>query len=481
MTNGQNNNPYNLLFVDLDGTLIRSDLFFESILIFLKQKPFNFLQLIVWLIKGRSIAKTMVARNVDLEVENLPYETELIEYIKLKRTQGCQVILATASHWFYARKVAAHLGLFDEVMATNAKYNLKSTKKLKKIRKRANGEPFAYAGDSVADRPIWKAATANIHVNAKKSDIDLSVSQNKLEKVINSRPSTIKYFIKGMRIHQYAKNALIFVPLITSHSYSDAALVLAVLLGFICFSLCASGVYFLNDLLDLTADRQHPTKRNRPLASGNLSLIAGVIGSLCLPVLAFCIAFLFLPFNFVIILAIYFIITNFYSFYLKRLSTADVIALAVLFTLRVIAGAAAIGVVPSSWLLAFSVFVFVSLAYLKRYIEVSAMSKEKGKAEGRGYAYADSESIFTLGVSNSTASILVLALYISSSDISTHYPSPQILWLLCLLMLFWTNRLWIGARRGKINDDPVLFALKDSVSRLILIAFGLVILAARFL
>ena len=480
MTSEKENNPYNLLFVDLDGTLIRSDIFLESILIFLKQKPFNVLRLMVWLMKGRSIAKTMVARNVRLDIENLPYETELIDFIKLKRTQGYKIILATASHWFYARKVAAYQGLFDEVMATDAKYNLKGTRKLKKIKERANGEPFAYAGDSAADRPIWRAATKNIHVNSKKSDISLSMSQNKLEKEINSRPSICKAFIKSMRVHQYAKNVLIFVPLITSHSYGEIASLLVVLWAFICFCCCASGVYFLNDLLDLTADRQHATKRNRPLASGDLPLSAGIIGAICFPILAFCIAFLILPIHFVVVLAIYFITTNAYSFYLKRVSTADVMTLAVLYTLRVIAGAAALSIVPSSWLLAFSVFVFVSLAYLKRYIEVSAMDKNKGNVEGRGYAHEDSESMFSLGVSNSTASVLVLSLYISSSDVSVHYPRPEILWLLCFLMLYWTNRLWIGARRGKIHDDPVIFALKDSVSRMVIFAFALVILAARF-
>lgn len=480
MAAGENNNNYKILVVDLDGTLIRSDLFFESILVFLKQGLFNFVRLLLWLLKGRSVAKTMVARNVRPDVANLPYEPELIDFIKLKREQGCRIILATASHWFYANKVADHLGLFDEVIATGAKNNLKGSRKLEKIRESIKDEPFAYAGDSTADRPIWAAAAANIHVNSNKSDIALSASSGKLEKSIQSRPATVKTFIKAMRVHQYAKNALIVVPLVTSHNYGDPSSIIAVFWAVVCFSLCASGVYFLNDLLDLAADRQHATKRNRPLPSGALSLQLGAVGAVCLPLLAFAIAILLLPLAYVAVLACYYLTTNAYSFYLKRISTADVVALAVLYTLRIIAGATVLNVVPSSWLLAFSVFVFISLAYLKRYIEVSAMDPGQGNANGRGYAYADSETLFILGASNSTISVLVLSLYISSSAVSVYYPNPQILWLLCLLMLYWTNRLWIKARRGEIHDDPVVFAIKDFISRMVLIGFVVIIMVARF-
>ncbi|HYQ72174.1 MAG TPA: UbiA family prenyltransferase, partial [Gammaproteobacteria bacterium] len=396
------------------------------------------------------------------------------------RKQGCRIILATASHWFYARKVADYLGLFDEVIATHAKYNLKGVRKLEKIRERVKGEPFAYAGDSSADRPIWSAAAADIHVNSAKSEIALSVSSGKLEKTIQTRPNAVKAFIRNMRVHQYVKNALIVVPLVTSHSYGDLASIFAVFWAVVCFSLCASGVYFLNDLLDLAADRQHATKRNRPLAAGDLSLKAGAFGAVGLPLLAFIIALLLLPVSYIAVLAGYYLITNAYSFYLKSIPTADVMALAVLYTLRVIAGATVLNIVPSSWLLAFSVFIFVSLAYLKRYIEVSAMSHTTENARGRGYSYGDRESLFVLGASNSTISVLVFALYISSPAVSVYYPNPEVLWLLCLLMLYWTNRLWVEARRGKIHDDPVVFALKDTASRVVLLAFAVIILVARF-
>ena len=196
---------------------------------------------------------------------------------------------------------------------------------------------------------------------------------------------------------------------------------------------------------------------------------------------AFVIAGLTLPLAFFGVLGIYYLITNLYSFFLKRVSTADVMTLAVLYTMRVVAGGAATGIVLSSWLMAFSVFIFVSLAYLKRYIEVSALSQDKTTAAGRGYAVSDSETMFGLGIANTTAAVLVLALYINSDDVAGLYASPQILWLLCFLLLYWTNRIWIGARRGKIADDPVVFAIKDNVSRLVGVCFLMVVLAAKFI
>ena len=476
-----NTEPSNLIFVDLDGTLIRTDLFVESALVFLKENPLNLFRLLRWLAKGRSVAKTMLARRIHVDARSLPYERELIEYLEARRAQGARVVLATASHRSYARKVARHLGIFDDVIATSARRNRKGSTKLRAIERWAQDEPFAYAGDSNADRPIWNAAAANIHVNSSRSDVAQSASRKKLELSIRSRSSIMKSFVAGMRMHQYAKNGLIVVPLFTSHSYGELSSLVAVVWAVVCFSLCASGVYFLNDLMDLSADRQHATKSSRPLASGALPLQAGIAGAILLPVIALATAYAMLPVTFVYVLATYYVITTAYSLFLKSVVTADVMTLAVLYTLRVIAGGAAIGIVLSSWLLAFSVFIFTGLAFLKRYIEISALSELHGRAKGRGYFFEDREALFVLGSINSVVSVLVLSLYISSSDVSIYYDNPQILWLLCLLMLYWSNRLWIEARRGNINEDPVVFAIKDTVSRVILVAFVAVILLARLL
>ncbi len=301
---------------------------------------------------------------------------------------------------------------------------------------------------------------------------------------VNSTTPTIatlgSAFIREMRPHQWVKNLLVFVPVLAAHQYLDQPVLPKAILAFVLFSLCASGVYFLNDLVDREADRKHPKKRFRPLASGDLPVSWGIAGAIVLPLLAFMVALVWMPLAFVAVLAIYFVATTAYSFYLKKTSTADVITLAALYTIRILAGGAATGIVLSTWLLALSMFLFLSLAYLKRYIELAALDSD-AKAVGRGYTAADRESMFSLGVANATASVMILAMYISSDDVRVLYRNPELLWFVCLLLLYWNNRIWIGARRGKVHDDPVLFAIKDPVSRLVGVALVGVILAARHL
>lgn len=468
-----------IVFVDLDGTLIRTDMFVEGVLRLIKQNPFNLFLIFLWLLRGRAVAKTLVARRSRIDPTTLPYEADFIDYLKNRKAGGAEIIMATAAHWSQARAVARHLGFFDAILASSARRNLKGRAKLEAIIQHNRGKGFAYAGDAHADRPIWAESESCILVNAPKREAARWQAARKIERMFNSEQGRGRAFLKEMRLHQWAKNILIFVPLITSHEYGKSGPVLAALAAFVAFSLCASGVYFLNDLLDLGADRAHPTKRNRPLAAGSLPISLGVAGAVGFPLVAFAFGALTLPLPFLLVLAAYFAITNFYSFFLKKISTADVMTLAILYTIRVIAGAVACSIVLSSWLLAFSVFIFVSLAYLKRYVEVSAL--ESKPANGRGYASSDSETMFSLGTANAIASVVVLALYINSDDVRGLYSSPQLLWLLCLLHLYWTNRLWVGARRGKINEDPIIFALRDGVSRMVWLSFAGVILAAQYL
>ena len=470
-----------IIFVDLDGTLVRTDLFAESILQFLKKNPLNIVSVLSWLARGIPYAKERVAHHVDIDVEELPLEASLLNYLKAQKKQGRRLVLASASHRKYADKIAAHLGIFDDVLATDANQNMKGRNKLMAIREVAGDKEFAYAGDSAADSLIWQAASANIFVNAPANEVKAAEAAGKATKIITSRLPQWRAFLKEMRPHQYAKNALIFVPLLTSHSYFHPSAFLAAFLAFICFGLCASGVYFLNDLLDLPSDRRHAIKRSRPLASGNLTLRMGVAGAIVLPAIAFILAAIFLPFVFVLVLGVYFLLANAYSFVLKRISTVDVMTLATLYTLRIVAGTAATGIVLSSWLLAFSMFVFVSLSYLKRYIEVAAIPEDDKNAPGRGYSAADSETMFSLGINSTTASVLILALYINSQEVTVLYQTPEILWVLCLLLLYWGHRIWVGARRGKITEDPVLFVMRDKVSLMVGIAVVLVTLAARYI
>lgn len=469
------------IVVDLDGTLVRTDLFVESLLRYLKGNPFKIIRLILWLLKGRAFAKAKIAAEIDIDAAYLPYEERLIAYLKQLKSQGKEIILATASHRDYANQVAEHLGIFDRVMATEDGHNLKGKNKLAAIRDLIGDEDFAYAGDSSADAPIWRDAAANIMVNAPSQYVAEAEENGKLIWQANTETSTAKAFFKEMRPHQYAKNVLIFVPLVTSHEYSDFTHLFTALLAFVCFSFCASGVYFLNDLLDLQEDRRHRSKKYRPIASGALSLPLGVAGAIGFPLLAFGLSIIFLPFAFIGVLLVYFAITNAYSFLLKRVTTVDVMTLAILYTLRVVAGAAATGVELSSWLIAFSVFIFVSLAFMKRYIEVAALSENDSEVRGRGYSAGDRETMFGLGITNFTAAVVILALYINSPFVLSSYASPEVLWLLCLVVLFWGNHIWVCAKRGEIPDDPVVFAIKDRASQLVGISFVVVLFLAKYI
>lgn len=468
------------IYVDVDGTLLRTDLFVESAWRYVLQSLGNVVRLFFLLLRGRAAAKAILARRVPLDVTRLPYETELVAHLHQCRAEGHRIVLVTAANRRYANQLAKHFGLFDAVHASSAKVNLKGRAKLQRIVE-LNGEaPFIYAGDSAADRPIWDASERVILVNAPRRDVAAARKSGRADLIVASRPGLLRSFLRGMRLHQWAKNALVLVPLLASHTYGDLTHVRNAVLAFFVFGLCASGHYLLNDLLDLDADRAHARKCKRPLASGDLPLQFGGLGAVVLPAAAFLLSFAALPLPFTLSLAAYFALTNAYSFYLKRRSTVDVVVLAMLYTVRVVAGAMAISVIFSSWLLAFSMFVFLSLAYLKRYIEVNAL-KEGTKASGRGYGAVDAEALFALGIANSTASIIVLALYITRPEVTTLYREPQLLWGLCLLMLCWTNRTWLGARRGKIHDDPIVFAIKDRVSRLIGLGMVATIVAARLI
>lgn len=287
-------------------------------------------------------------------------------------------------------------------------------------------------------------------------------------------------FLKTMRLKHWAKNVLVFVPLLTAHQYGDPHAVVTALLAFLSLGLAASGGYFLNDFMDLDADRKHAIKKFRPLASGALSTGWAVFGAIALPLAGFVIAILSLPNAFLAVLALYLALTIVYSFYLKRIFPADVLTLSVLFMLRVLAGATAISVILSFWLLAFCIFLFVSLAYLKRYIEIGKVGDASEEINGRGYIGADADAMFILGIASATASVVVLALFINSPEVQAEYPGRNLLWALCLIMLFWTNRIWIAAKRGEVHEDPVEFALGDRASQIAAVFCVAVVLVARY-
>ena len=470
------------IFVDLDGTLINTDLLFETFLKFIKRNPLNIFLCFLWLAQGKATLKERLAREISLTVENLPYHEQLLEYLIKKKDHGHKLVLATASNSVNAKKISDYLNIFSDIISSDAYTNMKGENKLSAIKDYSEGEPFAYAGDNKADQVIWNEADFCIFVNVPEKLIAKSNNNKKASKMF-STPGLPKWqaFLKEMRMHQWVKNILVLIPLFTSHTYTNTEMLFDTAIAFLCLCLCASGGYFLNDLLDLDADRQHDYKKYRPLASGELSIFKGIIGAALLPLASIGLAFVYLPIYFTIILLMYYMISIFYSFYLKRFATIDVMTLAILYTLRVGAGAIAIDVELSSWLLAFSMFIFVSLSYLKRFVELSNRLTGLKSVPGRGYTSSDAESMFSLGVSNLTAAVVVLALYINNPDIIIQQKTPEILWGMCFLLLYWGNRLWIQARRGDIKIDPVLFIIKDNISRLVGVAFLIIVLVAKFI
>lgn len=462
--------PFALPFVvDLDGTLLRSDMLLETGMAFVRHKPLSLFKPLGWLAKSKIALKEGLAHATDIDVSLLPYDPEIIALIKGERSKGRSIILATASHYTLAKRIADHLQLFDEVLATNAERNLSAHRKRDLLVEHYGEKGFDYAGNSHDDIPVWAAARHAYVVNPTPGVERRAQTQGNVEQVIRSNPSGIKDWFKALRLHQWMKNTLIFVPLLAAHQLTNPLLLWQAVLAFLFFGLCASSVYLLNDLLDLADDRHHHSKRNRPFAAGRLSIKSGLMAFPVLLVMAFDGAALLLPWQFAGVLVAYYILTLAYSMSLKRHMAIDVMALAMLYTVRIIAGAAACGLELTFWILAFSMFIFLSLALVKRYAELrEARSKgETEKTRGRGYYPDDLGMISSLGASSGYLSVMVLALYIHEQATTGLYSNPQVIWLACPLLLFWITRVWMLTHRGEMHDDPVVFAVRDRVSLIV--------------
>ena len=468
------------LCIDLDGTLIRSDLLVEGLFALLAKNPLDALRTPFWLFKGKDRLKLEVSRRADIDVASLPYNQRLIDYLQKQRAAGRRLVLATASPARYASQVAEHLGLFDDVVATEDGINLSGVRKAQALVERFGEGGFDYAGNGRPDLAVWERSRRALLVDAEPGVARAARDLVTVEAVIeNGRPG-IRDYLKAMRIHQWAKNILVFMPLLGAHRMGEMQLFSQAAIAFLAFGLCASSVYLLNDLLDLPADRAHPNKRKRPFAAGTVPLLHGVVLVPVLLLSAFGLA-LFLPPLFILVLGLYYLGTISYSLWLKRVVLVDVLLLAGLYTMRVLAGAAAVAIAPSFWLLAFSVFLFLSLALAKRHAELKVLLLHgSGKSRGRGYQASDLEALLSLGTAAGYMSVLVLALYINSEEIRELYQRPEVIWLLCPLLLYWISRVWLGAHRGKLHDDPVVFALKDRVSRLVILVGVVIVLAATY-
>ena len=451
------------LVVDLDGTLIRTDILLESFMLLVRENPLVLFLMPFWLLRGKANLKAQIARRVEVPVAYLPYHDALLDYIRHERGSGREIVLATASNRRYAEAIADHLGVFDAVFASDDTRNLAGDGKRDVLTERYGEGGYVYAANHSVDLKVWRHCDRAIVVGdaalAGKAEAMCGLEKH----FVVQRPG-VKTLIKALRVHQWVKNALIFVPLMTAHQIANPGLIWQCVLAFLAFSVCASSVYFLNDLLDLNDDRQHATTKNRPFAAGTLSLSVGILGAPLL-LLAAVLACFFLPPEFRLVLLVYYGLTLAYSFKLKRLVMVDVVTLASLYTIRIVAGAAAIDVRLSFWLLSFSVFVFLSLAIIKRYSELMKLKAMNAtKALGRGYQVEDLELLSSLGGASGYLSVLVLALYINSPEVQGMYSNPVLMWPACLVMLYWVSRIWIIAHRGNMDDDPIVFALKDRAS-----------------
>jgi len=456
------------LIVDLDGTLVRTDTLIEALLRLVATRPLLFLTLLPALLQGRAAFKRRVAEAVRLDPAMLVYNDDVLALVREARAAGRQVFLATASDRGVADAVAGHLGLFDGVFASESNINLKGKAKAALLVARFGEAGFDYAGDTEADRPVWRKARRAIMVLPSAKLARRVEAECPDAVALGRQPGTIaqmRIIAKAMRVHQWAKNVLIFVPVLAAHQATPPTELRAVI-AFAAFSLCASSVYLLNDLVDLPHDRLHPSKRRRPFASGALPLsLAPMLIALTLGGGLLLAAFL--PSAFLLMLVIYYACTVSYSFFLKRQMVADVLMLAALYTIRVFAGAAATSIPVSPWLLAFSMFLFFSLAVVKRQSELTLQLRAgRGEISGRGYLLEDLNMLHSMAASSGYMAVLVMALYINSNDVLPLYHSPQALWLLCPVLLFWISRVLMLAHRGRMNDDPVVFALTDRVSLL---------------
>jgi 4-hydroxybenzoate polyprenyltransferase len=452
------------LAVDLDGTLIRTDLMVESLLTVLKQNILLLFVMPVWLLKGRAYFKRCLAERVDLDVTTLPYNDEMLARVHAARTEGRRLILSTGSDSRLAELVANHLQMFDDVQGSDGEHNL--TRGVKRARLVGDfGEGgYDYIGDARADIPVWSSARKGIAV-CGPAQFKRFTRRVALQERIDKPPAGIAAWVRLIRVHQWLKNLLLFVPLMLAHGYNSPQLVLATALGFVTFCLCSSAVYIINDLLDLPHDRLHPRKRFRPFASGELSVVVGVVLA---PLLLGLVVYLlqWQPVMFVRVTLAYFVLTCGYSLVLKRIVIVDVVVLAALYTLRIIAGSAVAGPEVSFWLLGFSMFIFMSLALLKRFAEISEPGAVPGDGpvSGRGYSSRDANFLSTLGAVSGYSSVVVMALYINSDIVRELYTTREVLWVVCPVLLFWISHMWFAAHRGTMHDDPIVFAVKDKVS-----------------
>jgi 4-hydroxybenzoate polyprenyltransferase len=466
------------LCVDLDGTLVKSDTLIDSLLVLARSHPLLLLQLPVQVLRGKAAFKAFVTEHVALDVAHLPYNRKLLQFLQNEHTHGREIYIATGADVRLARRVADHLGIFHEVLASDGTRNLTGDKKLDSLRILFGNSGFAYVGNDTPDLPVMAGAAESMVANpSRRLRTRLRAQGITPSHAFEERSRPMRSLVKALRPHQWAKNLLILLPPLLAHNHSIHLLASA-LLAFFCFCCTASGTYMVNDLLDIETDRRNPKKRLRPFASGDLAPASGLVASAVLLTLGFAAA-QFLPAAFSYWLLLYLGSTLIYSLYLKRIALVDVVVLSGLYTLRLLAGGAATDTLISHWLAGFAIFLFLSLAIVKRFAELESLRLSGAQLKnGRGYLMSDIEQIRAFGTASAFAAVVVFANYISSQDVTALYHHPQRLWLIVPFMVLWLCRVWLLASRGELDEDPVAFALTDAASLVMGVAVVLIVLLA---
>jgi 4-hydroxybenzoate polyprenyltransferase len=414
-------------------------------------------------------------KRTTVDIGTLPVRNELLDWIRTQRVGGRRVLLVDDGDAELTQRVAAHLGVFDEVATVQGTGTL-AQRTRRALVERFGEHGFDYIGGGKDELPVWAASRRAIVVGDRRLEERVARS-TQVERVFGSPKPSLRTWVKAVRLHQWIKNALVFLPALLAHRIMAPAVLLNAVLAFLAFGCCASSVYITNDLFDLGADRQHRRKRHRPFAAGLLSVRSGIQSSLILIVCGALLA-IYVGWMFTLVLAAYYVVTWAYSLRLKHVALFDVMTLAGLYTLRIIAGAAATRVDLSFWLLAFSAFIFLSLGFVKRYSEIYDAQKASKDGHARDYSATDLAVIMSLGTASGYCAVVVIALYINSSDSIALYHHHKPLWLLCPLMLFWISRVWMLTARGHMHDDPVVFALRDKISLAVVALMAVIVLCS---
>ena len=481
-----NRNSNKILCVDLDGTFLQTDMLYESFVYCFMKNPLILFLCIIWLIRGgKTLLKEKLANKYSFDPILLPVNTSVHNLIRSKKDHGYLVFLISASadqilKAIFERYSYLFNGYFGTgtVVTGGGEPNLQGVNKAEFIKENFKNSHIEYIGNSNADIIVWKNCSKGYAVSSNTNKFPSELHLEYLKP--NAQKSIIKLILKQLRVHQWIKNSLIFLPLVASHQILSPTTYLYSLFGICAFSLITSTVYVINDLLDLENDRAHETKKKRPLASGDLSILLGLyLAFACFTsgaIIAYAISPLFL-----ILALVYILINLFYSAKAKKLIILDCILLAMMYTYRIFLGTIIASLEVSVWLISFSFFLFLSLAFIKRYAELFNLKKQSmEKTKGRAYQVNDMPVIIGMAIGAGFLSILVLDIYLNQDEIKEAFQSIWFAYFCLPTLLYWLARIFIKTARGNMNEDPVAYALKDKASLVIGTLFVVFFLSAAF-